>query len=187
MKDEASRLHNLNPAPGLRDARTDNRFGLRRMDHFAMETNNIEIMERFMIEVLGGEPYYYAGFDARDRDLGRVKHIFIRIGSVLMQCAESKDGKTTLDKNNGNVSPHWAFEVSAEDLDKNIARLRSLGIPVIGPVSHRDIDVTSAYFQSPEGHKLEICTWDPYPVEKTTPGRIDFPSLAHDWPNVKTV
>ena len=97
------------------------------------------------------------------------------------------DGKTTLDKNNGNVSPHWAFEVSAEDLDKNIARLRSLGIPVIGPVSHRDIDVTSAYFQSPEGHKLEICTWDPYPVEKTTPGRIDFPSLAHDWPNVKTV
>ena len=82
---------------------------------------------------------------------------------------------------------HFVLQrLEAEQLEP-LAEAKKLGIPVIGPVSHRDIDVTSAYFQSPEGHKLEICTWDPYPVEKTTPGRIDFPSLAHDWPNVKTV
>jgi hypothetical protein len=152
------------------------------MDHFALETNDIELMAKFMHEVLGGETFYYAGFDETDRRLGRVKHIFIRIGAVLMQCAESKDGKTTLDRMNPNVSPHWAFEVSPEDLDKNIARLRGLGIPVAGPIEHRNLDCTCAYFQSPEGHKLELCTWEPYPGKRTE-GRIDWAALAHNWPH----
>jgi len=182
MNAEPGRLSNLHSPVGDRDKRTDNAFGLQRMDHFALETNDIELMERFMREVLGGAPYYYAGFDEEDRRLKRVKHIFIRIGSVLMQCAESVNGKTTLSKDNPNVSPHWAFEVTAENLDRNIERLRGLGVPVAGPIEHRDIDCTSAYFLSPEGHKLELCTWEPYPRPRIS-GRIDWASLAHDWPN----
>ena len=185
MTGSATEFRNMNPPAGARDAKTDNRFGLTRMDHFAMETNDIALMDRFMREILGGEPYYYAGFDDLDKSLGRVKHIFIRIGSVLMQCAESVDGKTTLTKYTPNVSPHWAFGVSADDLDRNIARLRAAGIPVQGPVQHRGIDCTSCYFLSPEGHKLELCTWDPYPAEKATTGRIDWKSLIHDWPNAR--
>jgi hypothetical protein len=42
--------------------------------------------------------------------------------------------------------------------------------------------VVSCYFQRPEGHKLEMCTWDPYPPDKASYGRIDWPALAHDWP-----
>ena len=181
----ARELGNLNPRVGDRNAAHNNKFGLRRMDHFALETNNIALMERFMREILGGEPYYYAGFDETDRRLGRVKHIFIRVGSVLMQCAESKTGTTTLRKDDPNVSPHWAFEASAEDIDRNVERLRNEGIPVIGPIQHRGIDITSIYFQSPEGHKLEICTWDPYPEEKASMKRIDWASLAHSWPDVQ--
>ena len=120
-----------------------------------------------------------------DKAAGRVKHIFLRVGNVLVQCAESKDGKVALDKNNPNVSPHWAFTVSAVDLDRNIARLRKLGIPCTDPIQHRGLDVTSAYFQSPEGHKFEICTWEPYPEHKAKHMRIDWPSLAHDWPHGK--
>ena len=182
MQHHPATLANRTSPPGSRDARTDNIYGLSRMDHFALETNDIELMDRFMREVLGGEPYYYAGFNEADRKDGRVRHIFIRIGSVLMQCAESVDGKTHLDKHNPNVSPHWAFAVSADGLDRNVARLRSLGIPVTDPTEHRDIDCTSVYFQSPEGHKLELCTWDPYPRKRRI-GRIDWASLAHNWPD----
>jgi catechol 2,3-dioxygenase-like lactoylglutathione lyase family enzyme len=175
-------LANLNPDVGQRDAAADNAFGLRGLDHFALETMDIARMARFIHEVLGGEPYYFAGFDETDRAAGRVRHIFMRVGNVLMQCAEPKNGRSAIRKDDPNVGPHAAFRVSAADLDRNVARLKKLGIPVAGPVRHRGVDVVSAYFQSPEGHKLEICTWDPYPQDKAGLGRIDWPSLAHEWP-----
>lgn len=181
----ATGLTNFFAGTGLRHADESNRFGLRGMDHFALETQNIDLMERFVRELFGGEPYYYAGYDETDRQLGRVKHIFIRVGNVLLQCAEPKDNSFfSIRKDDPNVSPHWAFGVSAADLDRNLEWLRFQGIPVIGPIRHRGVDLTSIYFQSPEGHKFEIGTWEPYPQEKTNEGRIDWPSLAHDWPNV---
>ena len=85
-------LQNRTSPEGHRHAETDNEFGLGRLDHFALPTRNIELMERFIREVLGGKPYYYAGFDETDRKMGRAKHIFIRVGDVLMQCAEPADG-----------------------------------------------------------------------------------------------
>jgi catechol 2,3-dioxygenase-like lactoylglutathione lyase family enzyme len=183
MMNSTSALKNLNPRTGQRYEADDNDFGLRSMDHFAMETLDIELMERFIREVLGGKPYYYAGFDATDSKLGRSRHIFLRVGNSLLQCAEPKNGKTNVRKNDPNVSPHIAFTVSPADIDRNVMRLRQLGIPVQGPVRHRGVDVVSAYFQSPEGHKLEICTWESYPEDKAKEGRIDWLALAHNWPN----
>jgi hypothetical protein len=58
---------------------------------------------------------------------------------------------------------------------------------VAGPYRHRDIDVVSIYFKSPEGHKLEICTWEPYPEGKAglmgAPGVgfVHWPKLNHNW------
>jgi catechol 2,3-dioxygenase-like lactoylglutathione lyase family enzyme len=175
-------LQNISPPIGRRYHADDNPFGLRGMDHFALETLDIALMERFIREVLGGEPYYYAGFDSTDAELGRVRHIFLRVGNVLVQCAEPKNGRISVRKDDPNVSPHFAFAVTAEHLDRNVERLRRLRIPVQGPVRHRGVDVVSCYFQSPEGHKLEICTWDPYPSDKASYARIDWPALAHDWP-----
>jgi catechol 2,3-dioxygenase-like lactoylglutathione lyase family enzyme len=158
------------------------------MDHFALPSLNIPLMERFMCEVLGGTPYYYAGFDEVDRGMGRVEHIFIRIGNVLMQCAAPIDGQMIFREDDPNVAPHFAFRVSAEDLDENTDRLRALGIPVAGPYRHRDLDVVSSYFKTPEGHKLEICTWEPYPDDKAAlmgapgVGHIDWRALTHNWP-----
>jgi catechol 2,3-dioxygenase-like lactoylglutathione lyase family enzyme len=176
-------LANLNPRVGQRHESDDNEFGLQGMDHVALETLNIDLMTRFISEVLGGQPYYFAGFDDVDHAQGRVKHIFMRVGNLLLQCAEPKNGKVSLRKDDPNVSPHWAFGVTAKDFDRNIERLRRLGIPVTDPIQHRGLDCTSAYFQSPEGHKFELCTWESYPAEKAKGMRVDWPSLAHNWPH----
>ena len=186
----AHELENICPGEGRRYEADDNEFGLTTMDHFALPTLNIELMERFIRDVLGGKPYYYAGFDKTDRDMGRAKHIFIRVGHVLMQCAEPKNGQMIIRKEDPNGLPHFAFAVSAKDLDKNCERLRNLDIPVAGPFRHRGIDVVSAYFQSPEGHKLEICTWEPYDGDARTIGMagvgpVPWLELSHNWPNGK--
>jgi hypothetical protein len=183
-----SSLENLNPEVGQRYKESDNEFGLASIDHFALPTKNIVLMEHFIREVLGGKPYYYAGFDKTDQDMGRAKHIFIRVGNVLMQCAEPKNGEMIIRKDDPNTAPHYAFTVSAKDLEANCTRLRKLGIPVSGPFRHRGIDIVSAYFQSPEGHKLEICTWEPYIAEAKMigdpgVGPVPWTTLAHDWPN----
>jgi hypothetical protein len=80
--------------------------------------------------------------------------------------------------------------VRPEDLTRNCERLRALGIPVFGPVAHRGAGVTSAYFASPEGHKLELCTWEEFPAEETIGvmgapdvGHIDWPSMFYEWPS----
>jgi catechol 2,3-dioxygenase-like lactoylglutathione lyase family enzyme len=182
-------LQNRTMAPGERDKSAENAFGLNGIDHFALPTRNIAVMERFVREVLGGVPYYYAGFDETDRNMGRVPHIFIRVGNVLFQCTEVPEGEMTVSKDDENIAPHVAFKVSAKDLEANFERLKKI-IPVSGPYRHRGIDCTTFYFMTPEGHKLEICTWEPYPEDKSLMmgapgvGIMKWRDLVHDWPNV---
>jgi catechol 2,3-dioxygenase-like lactoylglutathione lyase family enzyme len=180
-------LENVSPVIGSRDLDAENDYGLQGMDHFALPSLNVTLMEKFVREVLGGKPYYYAGFDEVDREMGRVEHIFMRVGNVLFQCAAPGNGEMVISKDDPNVSPHWAFRATAQAVLDNARRLRALGIPVAGPYRHRNVDIVSIYFQTPEGHKLEICTWEPFPEEESVlmgahgVGMIDWPSLAHDW------
>lgn len=190
MTSQKSVLQNMDTTPGTRFIKSDNKYGLIGMDHFALPTLNIDLMAEFIQEVLGGVPYYVAGYDEVDQSMGRRKHIFMRVGNVLMQCAEPQDGKIKIGKEDLNGWPHWAFIVTAEDMENNVERLQSLGIPVFGPVQHRGVEAVSAYFASPEGHKLEIVTYDTYPDEKTIGvagapgvGHTDWEKLFHNWPN----
>jgi catechol 2,3-dioxygenase-like lactoylglutathione lyase family enzyme len=180
-------LHN-HPESTMRDTEADNVFGLEGVDHVALPTRNIVLIERFTREVLGGKPYYYAGFDDSDRQMGRRPHIFVRVGTVLFQFTE-EPGAVLNSKSDPHISPHTAFRVKAAAFDANIDRLRKLGIPVAGPFRHRDISCVSVYFQSPEGHKLELVTYEPYPYDKAQligekGVRVEWPSLTHDWPNM---
>jgi hypothetical protein len=183
---------NLDVIPGTRDDHKDNVYGLLGFDHFALPSMDIDRMYAFIIEVLGGVPFYVAGFDDVDRGLGRKKHIFMRVGTTLMQCATPHDGQVKIGKEDANLWPHWAFAVTPEGMEANVERLRSLGIPVYGPAGHRGAHCVSAYFASPEGHKLELTTWSAYPAEKTIGttgapgvGHPDWTLLYHDWPNVQ--
>jgi len=183
-------LNNINPPRGAREQKTDNAFGLWGLDHFALSTRDLLLMERFVREFLGGEPYYYAGFDDHDRGNKRKPHLFVRIGNTLLQCTE-ETGPATPQPDDNNIAPHWGFRTSVAGLDMNVERLRKAGIPFFGPIAHRDIEVVSVYFASPEGHKFEFCTWDGYPEEKTKimgepgVGYIQWPKLMHNWPNNK--
>ena len=183
-------IGNVSPEPGVRHSDQSNRFELTGCDHYALPTHDIRLLERFIREILGGVPYYYAGFDETDRGMGRPPHIFVRVGSVLVQCTE-EPGELNTAESDQRIAPHWAFGTSPDGLDANKARLESAGIPVVGPYRHRNVECVSIYFRSPEGHKLEIVTWEPYPAERApmlgSPevGLIDWSRLVHAWPNMK--
>lgn len=190
MTETGTPIRNVDAAPGSRYARTDNKFGLQGMDHFALPSLDIDLMYKFLVEVLGGEPYIVQGYDEVDRERGRAKHVFMRVGDTLFQFATPADGELKVGREDLNAWPHWAFTVTAEAMESNVARLQSLGIPVFGPVTHRGTYGVAAYFTTPEGHKLELKTYDDYPEQLTVGemgapgvGFIDWTTLYHDWPN----
>ena len=175
------------PETTKRDDDPVNEFGLEGLDHIALPTRNIGLLERFVREVLGGKPFYYAGFDEIDRRSGRKLFVVMRVGSSLFEFVEEPDAALN-PKDDAHISPHTALRVTAAGLDRNTERLRKLGIPVDGPYLHRDSAAVSSYFQSPEGHKIELVTYEPYPPGKArmigeNGVRVHWPSLAHDWPN----
>jgi catechol 2,3-dioxygenase-like lactoylglutathione lyase family enzyme len=183
-------LDNMDAVPGTRFDRDDNPFGLLGIDHVALPATDMDVMARFIGEVLGGEFYYVAGYDETDRELNRSKHVFMRVGPTLVQFASPQDGQQKVGKSDYNSWPHWAFGVTAEGMRNNVARLRELGIPVWGPVEHRGVEAVSAYFTSPEGHKLELVTYEPEAVEQSIGvagapgvGQVVWGDLFHDWPN----
>ena len=190
MNGNSEPISNVSPIPGTRFADSANQFGLTGCDHYAMPTHNIRLLERFIREVLGGVPYYYAGFDATDKEMGRPPHIFVRVGNVLVQCTEEA-GELNASPADQRIAPHWAFGTTPNGLDLNKERLQHAGIPVAGPFRHRNVECVSIYFRSPEGHKLEIVTWEPYPEERAKMlgapdvGLIDWTTLVHDWPQTQ--
>lgn len=180
---EARKMENISPQSGDRDLNQDNQFGLEGLDHVAVPTRNLPLMECFIREVLGGAPYYYAGFDETDRQLGRRPHVFIRVGNILFQCTEEPDSVMNT-KDDPNIAPHIAFKATPDNFERNFERLSKI-LPVAGPFRHRNSDVVTFYFQSPEGHKLEICTWGRYEGDKAkmiARGDLNWPALAHEWP-----
>jgi hypothetical protein len=153
------------------------------IEHFAMPTKNITGLERFVREILGGIPYYYAGYDEIDRKMGRKPHIFMRVGKILFQCTE-ESGPMHPRKGDSSVSPHWAFGIMSGQLDSFRAHLDSNGLPYHGPHAQPQFGVRSIYFMSPESHKLEVCE----PVAPGSPGGtpltenlIEWAKLENNW------
>jgi catechol 2,3-dioxygenase len=54
---------------------------------------------------------------------------------------------------------HFAFEVSRDDLDEAVARVRDAGVEVYGPVELEWMNAESYYFYDPDGNLLEF--WSP--------------------------
>lgn len=150
------------------------------IEHFAMPTKNIAQLERFVREVLGGVPYYYAGYDDIDRQMGRKPHIFIRVGEILFQCTE-EGGPMHPSKDDMSVSPHWAFGVEPDRFDGFMKVLRDNDLPYEGPISQPQYGIKSIYFMSPEGHKLEICAAD----TQGSSGKNSSPSVLENQINWK--
>lgn len=191
MPDDHGAFENMNAAPGSRFDDDTNEFGLNGIDHVALPANDMATMARFLSEVLGGKPYYVAGYDDVDRKMGRREHVFMRIGPTLVQFAAPKDGIQKVGKADLNSWPHWAFLVTADALKANVERLRALGIPVYGPVEHRGVEAVSAYFASPEGHKLELVSYEGEAKAHSIGqagapgvGHPEWDKLFHNWPEL---
>jgi catechol 2,3-dioxygenase-like lactoylglutathione lyase family enzyme len=56
---------------------------------------------------------------------------------------------------------HFAFEVSREELDEAVARVRAAGVDVFGPVELEWMKARAYYFYDPDGNLLEW--WSPDP------------------------
>jgi catechol 2,3-dioxygenase-like lactoylglutathione lyase family enzyme len=56
---------------------------------------------------------------------------------------------------------HFAFEVSREELDEAVARVRDAGVDVFGPVELEWMKARAYYFYDPDGNLLEW--WSPDP------------------------
>lgn len=54
---------------------------------------------------------------------------------------------------------HFAFEVSRDELDTNVERVRAAGVDVYGPVQLDWMNAESYYFYDPDGNLLEF--WSP--------------------------
>lgn len=154
------------------------------IEHFAMPTKDIAQLEQFVREVLGGVPYYYAGYDDVDRNMGRKPHIFIRVGEILFQCTE-EGGPMHPRKDDMSVSPHWAFGIEPERFDEFMKVLQNNDLPYEGPISQPQYGAKSVYFMSPEGHKLEVCAADTRRGTSSSPRiperQINWKKLNNNW------
>ena len=110
----------------------------------AIKVRDLSRAERFYREVLGLE--VGARDDARRR-------VFLRAGGQA--------GMIVLIEEPGDwPKQHLAFTVEAADIDAAAAALRRAGVEVEGPVVHDWMPAKSAYFSDPDGHELELTTYE---------------------------
>jgi catechol 2,3-dioxygenase-like lactoylglutathione lyase family enzyme len=177
-------MENVNPPPQTRHRPPAHPFGLTGMDHAALAVHDVERAVAFYQEVLGGTVYYATGFG----EVGRVPHVFLHVGTVLLQVGHPNDGRSFADPESQSHWPHVAFGADAPTLERMCEHLSGHRVPFSGPRSHLNVDAVSIYFKDPDHNKLEICTWDPYPMERTEllgpppQGKgLDWQALSHDW------
>ena len=173
--------------------------GLTGVDHVALAASDPVRAACFYLDVLCGTLYCATGFSEEERRQGKTAQCIIHMGDVLIQIGYPTDGKSFPDPRNPSHWPHLALGATAEGLDRMREQLDRHGIPNSGPWSHVALHTTSVFFMDPEGNKLEICTWEPYPRERTrvlSPaseilrggdpplrpgGTVDWASLVHHW------
>lgn len=173
--------------------------GLTGVDHVAIAASDPVRAACFYIDVLCGSLYCATGFSEEERRQGKTAQCLIHMGSVLIQIGYPTDGRSFPDPDNVSHWPHVAFGATAPALDAMRDQLERHGIPLSGPWSHLALHTTSVYFMDTEGNKLEICTWEPYPKERTRVinpaseilrgqdplirrgGDVDWPGLVHHW------
>jgi lactoylglutathione lyase len=121
-------------------------LGIQGVYEVAIKVRDLGAAERFYRDILGLE----IGL----RDVRR-PWIFMRAGA---------GGMIVLQEQTDVPQQHFAFTVSAANLDAAATELRRRGIAVDGPVVHEWIPARSLYFADPDGHDVELCAPLPRPA-----------------------
>jgi lactoylglutathione lyase len=106
----------------------------------AIRVKDLARAEAFYKDVLGLEE------GVRDEER---KWLFLSVGGNA--------GMVVLQEDKGEwPTQHFAFTVSADDIDQAAAMLKELGVAVSAPVYHQLMNSQSVYFDDPDGHALEL-------------------------------
>ena len=121
-------------------------LGIQGVYEVAIKVRDLGAAELFYRDVLGLE----VGL----RDALR-PWIFMRAGA---------GGMIVLQEQADIPQQHFAFTVSAADIDAAATELRRHGVAADGPVVHEWIPAKSLYFADPDGHDVELCAPLPRPA-----------------------
>ena len=157
------------------------------IDHVTYPVLDLDTAEKFYTEVLGGE--LLERFDAetflryrpeRAEELANPRnsplHLSLQFGrGARVDLFLQNFGQPAHEQ----AHPHLAFGVSPADLDRAVAHLRSVGVPVDGPRRLGPPGQASAYFFDPFGNKLEFVT-DAYP-HAIPFGAPNWDALRYAW------
>jgi catechol 2,3-dioxygenase-like lactoylglutathione lyase family enzyme len=143
---------------------------LRGISHFTLPIGDLELAERFYVDMLGLSlvrrvdaeafarlvPHRVAELATTSESHGSPLHLELRCGGLdlhlFMQVGEPRKQL--------RPHPHLAFEVAAVDLEPLAARLRARGVPLDGPRRLGPPGQASLYFPDPFGNLLEFAADD---------------------------
>jgi catechol 2,3-dioxygenase-like lactoylglutathione lyase family enzyme len=113
---------------------TENRLGIKRLDHVGVQVRDVDRAERFYTEVLGARVLFRMG--AEPNDPYGFRHTFLLLGDQRYELVENAGYRAYATPEDKALYPHYAFGVEADRLDACIAWLDEVGLPHDGPVMH---------------------------------------------------
>jgi catechol 2,3-dioxygenase-like lactoylglutathione lyase family enzyme len=126
-------------------------MNLEGIDHVAMAVRDVEAAAQWYIDVLGFEPLYPGQWDGGPTFVGK--------GTTGIALFPMKGGPTEPGKKHasGTKFLHLAFRADARNFQIAQEELKQRSIPF----DFQDHEIShSIYFQDPDGHELEITTYD---------------------------
>ena len=135
---------------------------VRGVDHLALVTEDMKATMDFYTRVLGMQLVHVRRVPF-ERDRGQppydnLRHYFFNMGNdSLLAFFEYPKGLARSNRDLPGGMQHLAFHVKRRDFDALIERVKTCGVPVIGPVPLGG-RFLSAYFYDNNGIRLELAT-----------------------------
>lgn len=124
-------------------------FGLEGIDHVALAVGDVARSAAWYIEVLG--------FEHRLPGMWQGVPVFVGKGTTALALFPAKDGNATARSRSGPGFLHLAFRTSGTGFQNAQEELKKRGISF----KFQDHEISqSIYFHDPDGHALEITTYE---------------------------
>lgn len=120
------------------------------IDHVAINVRDLTQALEFYTGILG------LVISEREYQKPGVEY-FLDLGTSLVGLIQAGDGQEHLFQNEGVGANHFAFRVATSDFDAMVARLEQAEVKMHF-VKKREFS-WSAYFEDPDGNKLEMTAW----------------------------
>lgn len=158
-------------------------FAVTCLDHLGIVVRDVDAAEEWYCRVLGAEPFQRFGYgpptEAEQRFMAkRFRHVFMRLGQQRFELVEQPEWHG-FNRTDPIQAPHYGFGVSPAGLDWYIARLKQLGVPCRGPISHPPLPAVAVYFCDPDANHLELVAWEGHEVTPDMFQGVGYHELHH--------